>query len=445
MLIKVYVNTGFMVRILSRFALLLAVVAVLVMLSQAATAYAATTLYVSPIGSDSNPCTSSLPCKTIGHAIRIAANGSTIRVAAGHYYENLTIGATGGGNPRRFTIEGAGMSSTIIDGGGKGTVVTVTSLGLATISAVAIENGIGPSGGGITNYGALLLNKSLVSKNLRVGITNWGGMNVTDSIVKSNRTLTSGGGMVNDGTLTVSRSTIANNTTAGIGGGILNQGTLMLRQSTVANNTAVYQGGGIYTHSFGTVTLVNSTVASNSSGFDGGGIFSDGPHGVSLYNATIAFNEANTRFSGALGGGVAVNSSGSISLSNTILASNLVATKGFPYFSLNDCEVINAGFGGGAVISYGYNLVSTTRSCAYSANTRDEIGASPKLGLLQHNGGLTQTLALLPGSPAIDNGNPSGCRDQLGNLLTTDQRGDPRPHEGDGDGDNRCDIGAYEK
>ncbi|MGZ9226502.1 MAG: choice-of-anchor Q domain-containing protein, partial [Anaerolineales bacterium] len=46
--------------------------------------------------------------------------------------------------------------------------------------------------------------------------------------------------------------------------------------------------------------------------------------------------------------------------------------------------------------------------------------------------------ALLPGSPAIDTGNPAGCTDQNGNLLTTDQRGVARPQGG------RCDIGAFE-
>ena len=60
----------------------------------------------------------------------------------------------------------------------------------------------------------------------------------------------------------------------------------------------------------------------------------------------------------------------------------------------------------------------------------------PHLGPLQNNGGPTQTQALLPGSPAINAGNPAGCRDALGALLLADQRGFPRL--------GRCDIGAYE-
>lgn len=47
-------------------------------------------------------------------------------------------------------------------------------------------------------------------------------------------------------------------------------------------------------------------------------------------------------------------------------------------------------------------------------------------------------MALLPGSPAIDAGNPSGCTDGSGHLLTTDQRGYPRHDPEDTRG---CDMG----
>jgi hypothetical protein len=53
------------------------------------------------------------------------------------------------------------------------------------------------------------------------------------------------------------------------------------------------------------------------------------------------------------------------------------------------------------------------------------------LGSLANNGGETDTMALLTGSPAINAGDPSKC-------PATDQRGLPRPQLGG------CDIGAYE-
>jgi hypothetical protein len=68
------------------------------------------------------------------------------------------------------------------------------------------------------------------------------------------------------------------------------------------------------------------------------------------------------------------------------------------------------------------------------------ITADPLLGPLQDNGGPTQTMALLPGSPAIDGGSSFG--------LSTDQRGDPRPVDFSGipnaAGGDGADIGAFE-
>jgi hypothetical protein len=91
------------------------------------------------------------------------------------------------------------------------------------------------------------------------------------------------------------------------------------------------------------------------------------------------------------------------------------------------------------ITSGAYNL-SSDDSCEFTGpgdlNTTD-----PNLGPLQLNGGPTRTMALLPGSLAIDSGNPSGCTDGHAHLLKTDQRGQPRPDKEDTGG---CDRGAYE-
>ena len=81
----------------------------------------------------------------------------------------------------------------------------------------------------------------------------------------------------------------------------------------------------------------------------------------------------------------------------------------------------------------GYNLDSGI-SCGLALPT-DRSSAEPGLGPLAASGGPTQTLALLPGSPAIDAGgtSASGC-------PAVDQRGVTRPDAGE----TVCDIGAYE-
>jgi hypothetical protein len=91
----------------------------------------------------------------------------------------------------------------------------------------------------------------------------------------------------------------------------------------------------------------------------------------------------------------------------------------------------------GPITSIGYNLDSDG-TCDLTSGGDKSNNHDAKLGPLQDNGGPTLTHALLFGSPAIDAGDPNGCTDPSGNLLTTDQRGFPRPYNG------QCDMGAYE-
>src|SRR5207253_1308987 len=70
------------------------------------------------------------------------------------------------------------------------------------------------------------------------------------------------------------------------------------------------------------------------------------------------------------------------------------------------------------LISLGHNLIGSTAGVAGLVSS-DLTGLNPALGSLQSNGGPTQTLALLSGSPAIDAGDPTAA-------PGTDQRGLPR-------------------
>jgi hypothetical protein len=103
--------------------------------------------------------------------------------------------------------------------------------------------------------------------------------------------------------------------------------------------------------------------------------------------------------------------------------------------------VAEAGANCGSPISgdQGHNLEDdTTGECGFSVARSDLVGADPLLQPLGDNGGLTSTMALAPGSPAIATG--GRCLDPTSNPpgapLATDQRGQPRP--------GPCDIGAFQ-
>jgi hypothetical protein len=369
-------------------------------LALAPIAQASTTWYVDGVhGNNSNNCMSSLTaCKTIGHAISLASSGDSIMVAGATYYEHLTI---------RFSLRiiGSGATTTIIDGRRVARVVTIPNASASvTLSRVTVRNGLARTGGGIYNAGILTITTSIISGNQAQG-------NIEH--------FANGGGIYNTGTLAIRTSTVSGNSLHfGEGGGIINStGTTTISNSTISGNDGFLRGGGIKI-TFGTVTITNSTVARNTaSSGHGGGI-------ENLYGAAVINNSTISANSSWHSAGGIENVGGTFTFQNSIVANN------------SGANCLNAA----TWTSKGYNMSSDGTCNFHSSGDRNNI--DPKLGPLQNNGGPTQTQALLPGSPAIDAGNPSGCTDAKGHLLTTGQRGYPRPDREDTGG---CDMGAYEK
>jgi len=362
-------------------------------------------------GSDNNNCKSRQhACKTISNALALTLPGDSIFVAPATYHETLFI---------YFNLEiiGSGAKTTIVDGGGVNSQVVVVGSEpkvQVKLSGMTVRNGAGQEdGGGIYNC--------------------FGTLTVIDSIITGNR-ISSGHGSYGYGagiyncpssTLTLVNTTISNNS-ALIGGAICNGGTLTINKSTISGNVArQHEGGGIA--NYGTLTITNSTFSGNmarssllgsvAGGILNGGLFrSSGT--LAINNSTLSGNVAR----GGKGGGIFNVKGSTVVLQNSIVANN---TGG-------NCH--------GAVTSHGYNL-SSDGTCDFD-RAGDLNDTDPKLGQLRNNGGPTKTLALLPGSPAIDSGNPNGCTDGKGHLLKTDQRGEPRPDKEDESG---CDRGAYER
>jgi hypothetical protein len=105
-------------------------------------------------------------------------------------------------------------------------------------------------------------------------------------------------------------------------------------------------------------------------------------------------------------------------------------------------QTILAGDVGCALFSFsvndtGYNITDQSGRCLGGSAT-DVTNADLKLDPagLAGNGGPAKTIALEPGSPAID-----AIPASSGLCQATDQRGNTRPDEA---GEASCDIGAYE-
>ena len=362
----------------------------------------ATTWYVNGVsGNNSENCMSSqTACKTIGHAISLASSGDSIRIAPATYKEHLTI-------TLNLIIVGSGAAPTIIDGGGGShSVIAVTNAKAhVSLSNLTIQRGSAFCGGGVYNIGTLAIGHTIISGN-----------RAASTLLRTS----AGGGVCNSGIAKISNSTISGNSGTGKverftqGGGIFNQGTLTINKSTISGNSLTFgEGGGIY--NAGTATITNSTISGNNGYLRGGGILTTGQV-FWINNSTISGNTAR-------GVGGIYKLYGSVILRNSIVANN----------SGGNCS--------GVLNSEDYNLSSDETCHLYGIS--DLNNTDPKLGPLQNNGGPTMTMALLSGSPAIDEGDWRGCKDERGRLLTTDQRGMPRPANFKG-GDNSCDIGAYE-
>jgi hypothetical protein len=251
---------------------------------------------------------------------------------------------------------------------------------------------------------------------------------ILSGLTVKNGKATAGGGILNQGSLLVADSVITGNTATDIGGGISN-GTfettgnpqLSVLDSTVSNNTASNgRGAGGIDSEAGTLVILGCTVSGNQApgSHAAGGV---GAYGgtAGILNSTVANNSADAGDAGGVEGSAAANV-----LYDTIVAANTAGGV--------SADVL------GTFTSRGHNLIGngTGATGLTNGSNGDQVGSAASvlnadLGPLQDNGGATPTMALLPGSPAIDHGDNTSA-------PPADQRGFVRVFN------TTIDIGAFE-
>jgi CSLREA domain-containing protein len=306
---------------------------------------------------------------------------------------NEQLSVTAGGP---LVIDGDGVITT--SGGDSVRNLYVDSGANLVMEGLTLKDGA-IDGGGVYNLGTMKMIQCLIDDNY---LTNEGSL---------------GGGIFNEGTFTLNNSTLSNNssmgqTLGGMAGGLFNMGIMVIDNSTLSGNTAL-DGGGIYNSPPGIIRITNSTLTGNSATLNGGGIANQSQ--VSIKNSTLSNN------SGDYHGGNTYNA-GILTFINSIIANSLSGGDCYNDF--------------GQIIDRGHNI-SSDDSCGFDPANDSMPNTDPLLRALQDNGGPSWTHALSFHSPAIDAADPTAC-------PPTDQRGEPRPVDGDGDGEAICDIGSYE-
>ncbi len=303
--------------------------------------------------------------------IAAAKSGDTIVFAPSLVGQTITLTSGELSITTGVTIEGPAADQLTVSGNNQFQVFEVNANQPVVLSGMTISNAMEVS---IYNHSALMVNGCTISNSVH-GINN-----------------------LPSGTLTMSQCTVSGNNAGGnFGGGIFSSGTLNLTDCTLANNRA-YKGGAVFVYAGATANLTNCTIANNSA---------------------------------ILGGGIFVY--GVLNLTNTIVAGNHIFQGGYPQ---NGPDIY------GTVAKADHNLVGDGRGSSgiFNLGNGNIVGGqngyppiNPLLGPLQYNGGHTQTMALLAGSPAIGHANNA-------KAPATDQRGVTRLDMAG----EMTDIGAFE-
>lgn len=388
-------------------------------------------------GADSHGCEAAALPYGANDTIEVpAAVGPTVELAG----PSVTLEP-----PADLAIKGPGAAALDIQGGASFGVfevfaspaVTVTISGLTISGGHDVSSTVAEGGGiNVRSESELVLDRVVVTENSTAVNASSGSPN------------SMGGGIRSVGPVTLRRTTVSDNEAtdtangAGVfavatGGGVWVDDDLVVEASTIADNTssasvltgtgAAADGGGVQVGSgSSSVEVIRSTIVGNAaigttSSF-GGGVYANVSGPTSYESTTIAGNQA--------GQGANVEAQSAATFENTIVARPLGGAN---------CD----DQGAGNFTSNGYNLEEGASTCGFGSGPGDEPTV-PSAGLapaLAGNGGPTPTLALLPGSPAVDGGHATlgESQDQRDFARPVDFPGVANASGGDG-----TDVGAFE-
>ena len=414
-------------------------------------------------GSDSFDGTCDSDC-SLREAVQLAnqtPGPHIIHLVGGDYF--LSLPATVNGNDildednnvngdldvaSQITILGVGQDETILDADNTDRFFEVLANASLNLRSLTLTNGLhSHDGGAIRNSGILKLKDVRVIGNL---VRHASGQNAF------------GGAVANYGDANISRTEFTDNhvlmpeEASSFGGAIFNQNILVIKDSSFRVNSAAAPGwsnqrSGGAIHNRGNADIARAIFAGNSSDGDGVALINEVDGSMVLSNTTLSRNFS----SGDRDVGVLSNN-GKLTIMHVTIADNL---RAWGVFNRSDLLVRNSIIIGnrdydrqyprncvndGNAYTYkakgllvGNNYLTLPGVCQGEKMLNDAVAFTQVLAPLALNGSTLDTMALRPGSPALDAG--------VGSCSSHDQRSLPRPVDGNQDGTPICDLGAYER
>jgi hypothetical protein len=333
---------------------------------------------------------------SLGAALLLASDGDVIQLGPGTW--PMIVDLTG----RDVTLAGTGCDRTVIYGNGLGPVVTMDS---GTLTGLSVAGGRSDRGGGVRITGGEPL--------------------ITSACIERN----------------IGDDVVINGVQEGNGAGIaVDAGTLHLVDSKVTSNAGEGDGGGVYVGPLGTLDALRVDFRDNGAISDGGGIYVAGD-GTGTGTATVracvfAANRAGTSGISGYGGAIAARSGGDVTVAQSTFEANTAGLHGEAIAADSDLAVTGSLFADQAVwneVIYSSSLVPATldhlgfwRITGPDTNRgwlADALRGDPRF--LDATGDpVGWDLHLLPGSAAIDAGDPA-VRDPDGTTADLGAYGGP--------------------